>query len=459
MPRKPKNDSWPEIGTSGLKRSGGIIAEEFLPELRGPRAMRAYREMRDNSAVVGACLGAIEMLIRQVSWHVEPASQDAQDLKRAEFVETCLHDMSSTWAETLGEILTMLPYGFAYHEVVYKRRTGDQNDPSKRSRYSDGLVGWRKIPLRGQDTLLEWVIDEAGGIQAMRQQAAPDYRVREIPIGKALLFRAKSEKNNPEGRSILRNAWHSWYYAKKISEIEGIGIERDLAGLPIAYIPAECMLPDATAAQKATKAAVEEIVTNIRRDEQEGVVFPQQYDERGNPRYKLELLTTGGSRQFDTSKIVERYERRIAMTMLADFVLMGHENVGSFALSSDKTALFAVALGGWLDGIQDIFNAHAVPRLVAINGWPTDHCPKLLHGDIEAPNLAALGDYISKLKGAGMELFPNEALENHLLRVAELPRLTPQNSEVPTHRTRSAVSRSPMRLPVSSPTGGREAPT
>jgi hypothetical protein len=440
MPRKqPKNDSWPEIGTSGLKRSGGIISEEFLPELRGARAMRAFREMRDNSAVVGACLGAIEMLIRQVSWHVEPASQDAEDVKRAEYVETCLHDMSSTWPETLGEILTMLPYGFAFHEVVYKRRLGDQTDPSKRSRYSDGLVGWRKIPLRGQDTLLDWVIDEAGGIQAMRQQAAPDYRVREIPIGKALLFRAKSEKNNPEGRSILRNAWHSWYYAKKIAEIEGIGIERDLAGLPIAYIPAECMLPDATAAQKATKAAVEEIVTNIRRDEQEGVVFPQQYDERGNPRYKLELLTTGGSRQFSTSEIVERYERRIAQSLLADFVLMGHEAVGSYALSDSKTSLFSVALEGWVDSIEGVFNQHGIPKLVALNGWPTDRCPKLAHGDIQTPNLAALADYISKLQGAGVNLLPDDALEGYLRRVAGLPRRDALRlGTVPARGSRSA---------------------
>jgi hypothetical protein len=58
----------------------------------------------------------------------------------------------------------------------------------------------------------------------------------------------------------------------------------------------------------------------------------------------------------------------------------------------------------------------------AINGWATDRCPRLVHGDIEAPNLAALGDYISKLKGAGMELFPDNALENHLLRVAGLPK-------------------------------------
>jgi hypothetical protein len=48
------------------------------------------------------------------------------------------------------------------------------------------------------------VIDEGGGIRAMRQQAAPDYKVREIPIERALLVRAESEKSNPEGRSILR---------------------------------------------------------------------------------------------------------------------------------------------------------------------------------------------------------------------------------------------------------------
>jgi hypothetical protein len=432
---------WPEIGVTGLRRFGGHVHEEFLPELRGTRAMKAYREMRDNSAIVGACLSAIEMLIRQVSWSVEPASQQGEDLRRGEFLESCLSDMSFTWAETLGEILTMLPFGFAYHEIVYKRRLGEANDPSRRSKHTDGLVGWRKIPLRGQETLLSWGFDDAGGVQAMRQLAPPDYRLREIPISKALLFRAKSEKNNPEGRSILRNAWLSWYYVKRISEIEGIGIERDLAGLPIAYIPAECLLPDATLQQKATRIAVEEIVTNIRRDEQEGVVFPQQFDERGNPRYKLELLTTGGSRQFDTSKIIERYERRIAMTMLADFVLMGHENVGSFALSSDKTALFAVALGGWLDSIGDIFNQHAVPRLMLINGWPAERAPKLVHGDIEAPNLAALGDYISKLYSAGMQLFPDQGLENHLRRVAGLPRRTGKMS--PANLERGADGTTP----------------
>lgn len=425
--KKPPSPPLVELGTTGLKRSSGFIREEFLRELQGQRGMKAYREMRDNSAIVGACLGAIEMLIRQVSWCVEPYdSAITEDQKRADFVDTCRTDMSSTWQEVISENLTMLPYGFAYHELVYKERGGDVNDPTRRSKYSDGLVGWRKIPLRAQDSLAPvqpWIIDEAGGIQAMRQQAEPDFKLRTIPIEKALLFRPRTEKNNPEGRSVLRNAYFSWYFAKRIMEVEGIGIARDLAGLPVGWIPIECFDPDATPQARGVKEAMETIVQNVSRDEQEGVLLPLDYQPgTSNKRYDFTLLTTGGRRQFDTSVIIERYERRIAMTMLADFVLMGHEQVGSFALSSDKTALFAIALGGWLDAITEVYNTFAIPRLFALNGWPIDRCPRLKHGDIESPNLAALGDYISKLYGAGFQWGGDKELEAHLRRVASLPK-------------------------------------
>ena len=67
----------------------------------------------------------------------------------------------------------------------------------------------------------------------------PSYNLYTIPIDKALLFRTKSRKDNPEGRSILRNAYRSWYFKRRIQEVEGIGIERDLAGLPVMYAPAD----------------------------------------------------------------------------------------------------------------------------------------------------------------------------------------------------------------------------
>lgn len=418
---KPAAGSFIELGVSGLKRSGGLVREEFHKDLQGRKGMKIYREMRDNSAVVGACLGAIEMLIRQVPWHVEPFSQENEDLERAEFVDTCRRDLSSTWEDTISDMISMLEYGWSLHEIVYKVRNGDVNDPTGRSKYSDGRIGWKKLPIRAQDTLLDWDFDENGGTKAMRQQGPPDYKVRTIPIEKALLFRAKPAKNNPEGRSILRNAYLSWYFAKRIAITEGIGIERDLTGFPVAWIPAACMLADATDEQKATRAHFEAMVRDVKRDEQEGAVFPLEYDQQGHKIYDFTLLTSGGKRQFDTTAIIARYQYEIVMTMLQDVMLMGQPGTISYK-GKNMPQLFAISLTGWLGSMAAVFNDHGIPRLMRMNGWPTDRCPQLKHGAIEAEELGALGDYISKVFAAGFVWNQDEGVDDHLRRVARLPK-------------------------------------
>lgn len=160
----------------------------------------------------------------------------------------------------------------------------------------------------------------------------PDFGLLTIPMSKALLFRTKVRKDNPEGRSILRNAYRSWHFKRRIQEIEGIGIERDLAGLPVIYTPEDMDIwnsEDETISR--IRAELENMVRGVRRDEREGLVLPGGF--------KMELLSTGGSRQFDTNAIIDRYDTRIAMTVLADFIFLGHQQNGSWALSSDKTEL------------------------------------------------------------------------------------------------------------------------
>ena len=113
-----------EIGRIGQRRYGGTIYEEFLHELRGTRGIEVYREMSENDDVVGAILFAIEMLVRQCDWNVEPGGDTAKDKEAAEFVESCMHDMQDTWTDTISEILSFLTYGWSFHEIVYKRRMG-----------------------------------------------------------------------------------------------------------------------------------------------------------------------------------------------------------------------------------------------------------------------------------------------------------------------------------------------
>lgn len=404
-----------EIGASGLQYSAGIVDEEFLAQLKWPKSIDIYKEMSSNDPVIGAMLFAIEMLIRQVEWKVEPAEDSEQAREIAQFVESCFHDMEMSWEETISEIITFLHYGFSINEIVYKRRMGPRvTDKRFKSKFNDGRYGWRKLAPRAQDTITEFVFDDKGGLKEVVQQIPTSFKEVRLPRDKFLLFRANSRKDNPTSTSVLRTAYRPWYFKKKIEEFEAIGVERDLAGLPIAKIPAAYMSPYATSEQKAVYETVKKIVTSIRKNEQAGVVWPLEYTEDGKEMFKIELLSANSpAKLYNTEEIIQRYNANIAQTMLADFILLGQKSVGSFALSSDKTRMFAVAIGAWLGVIASVFNTHAIPQLLEINDIDPALTPKLVHGDIEARNPAEIADYFSKL-ALGSFINQDTNLENWL---------------------------------------------
>lgn len=424
------NDS-KEIGRVGQRRYGGIFYEEFLSELRGRKGAEVFTEMSNNDETIGAILFAIEMLVRQASWNVEPGGSTAKDREAAEFVKSCMDDMQQTWIDTISEILSFLTYGWSFHEIVYKRRMGRTKDNRTSSKYDDGLIGWMKLPIRSQETLYQWEYDDQDNLIGMTQMPPPDFGLITIPMNKAMLFRTRSRKDNPEGRSILRTAYRSWYFKRRIQEIEGIGIERDLAGLPVITTPEGMDIWDKDDENmNAIRAGLEAMVKNIRRDSTEGLVLPFGYT--------FELTSTGGSRQFDTNSIIARYDTKISQTVLADFIQLGHESVGSFALSSDKTNLFSMAICAFLDIICQTFNSQGIPALIDINGdhfaGVTDY-PRLTHGDIEDVDLATVATFIKDMTSIGV-IIPDESLEDYVRQLGKLPKRT--TDTVPMEARRAA---------------------
>lgn len=421
-----------EIGVAGLKINSGITWEEWLPDLRGPRGMKTYAEMRDNDDTVGAVLTAIKLLCRRVEWRVEADEKEDPDAEeRAEFLQSCMTDMSHSWEDFISQALTMLEFGWSFAEIVLKRRLGmDQRDPTKRSRFTDGLIGIRKLAPRAQETLERWEMQDDGGIAGWHQRPPTPQSglgLIFIPIERGLLFRCDTNKNNPEGRSILRNAYRAWWLKKNIENVEGIGIERELAGLPVVRIPAEYLDRSADPAKQAIRAQYEQIAKQLKFNEQGGLVLPSNtyVDSEGKlstvPLVSVELISAGGARAIDTDKVVRRYAQGIARTALADFIQLGQDGKGSFALSKDKTDLFLNACQTYMDAIAGVLNAHLVPRLWGYNGWANQSLACFRPGRVQPEDLAALGDYLQKLASAGATLFPDEEMERHLRAVAGLP--------------------------------------
>lgn len=417
LPTQKKVGYFEELGHTGLLQYGGWIQEEFLSELTGARWNRIVKEMTTNDPVVHAMFFIVELLTRAVTWEIKAGEEGQEGDKRADFIKSNLDDMSQSWKDLISEILSFLPWGFDYHEIVYKQRNGENpgtfTDLAGRevematSKYDDGLIGWRKMPTRSQDSVEHWVLDEHGGIQGLWQNTL--FSRNFIPIDKSLLFRTSISKNNPEGRSLCRRIYRPWFFKMRIENIEGIGIERDLAGLPKGKIPSDYLKPDANPNQKAIAEDMKRILMNIRNDDQAALLLPSDlYEGTSEPMFDVTLLSTAGSRVFDTNKIIQRYDIRILMILMVDFLLLGHEKVGSFALASSKTELFSIALGGFLDVIADTFNRHAIPKLLKLNGMPTEKAPELVHGDVETIDLKELADLVSKVSGTKITLSDDE---------------------------------------------------
>lgn len=366
----PETNWTKEIGVTGLSSWGGRITEDFLSEMRGANGYKRFNEMRLNSPIIGGMLSAVTLSIRGVKWSY--TSKLGEGDPRLTLIADSQSALAHSMNDFISEVLSMLWAGFSLFEIVYQRDKG-------------GRLLWKKFAPRGQDTVTQWNMDATGALNGFSQSAYPRYSTSFIPVEKLLHFRTVSERGNPEGRSLLRAAWIPYYFCKNIQQIEAIGIERDLAGLPEIDLPANASTDENDSSSDAYKAA--KMVRNIRNDEQAGIVLP--------PGWAFHLVSTGGSRQFDTDKIITRYESRMLMAALAQFMLLGQQSVGSLALSRDQTSFFTMSVNAVADIIAETMTQQAIKRLLELNGQDSADI-KMEHSPAGDTDLTALIEFLSK---------------------------------------------------------------
>ena len=420
-PRGRPRSSFGETGYSGLRQWAGDIAEEWLPQLRGRRGVLSYKTMLGTDATVSAVMTGAKMAVKQVSWFIEPGGSEPIDSEVAEFTENAIfEDLDQSWQEKLNEILTIMDYGWAWFEEVYKKR-------------DDGKIAWKKWGFRPQETLSSWEFDASNELVGMNQQVTvPASKSVLIPLTKSLHFTLNATKGNPEGVSLLRGAYMAWYNKHKLEIIELIGIERNLAGLPDIKIPAENFEKKNTAVLNKYV----DIAKKVHRNEDAYILTPSDpWPGSQVPMYSVGLvggqqLTTRGT-GLPTIQPIARYQAEIARCFLADFMLLPAGGPGSYALSSNKSSFFVMFIETLCDAICDIVNKQAIPRLIEANTFgEVTEMPKLVHGNVSRTDIADLGRLLSNLYKAGAEIFPNDQVLNEVLDNAGLPRVkTPEDVE------------------------------
>ena len=417
------------LGVAGDNtRTGQIRADEFIPELRGKNAIRKYREMRDNDSTIGAVMYAAEQVLRDVKLKVEPANDTEEAKREADFVESIFDDMDHSLDDHIAESLSSLSYGFAWFEVVYKRRVGPtKRSPKKNSKYTDGRLGVRKIACRAPWTVSRFdVEDKSGDVLGIYQDVGYGSGKHYIPATKSLYYRTTVLNGDPSGRSILRNAYSSYVYLNNLQSIEAIAVERELAGIPVARIPSEYLSSDASAAQSGFVGNLQQILRDVKFNEQGYIITPSDTypDKDGSPTnirlVDIELMSSNGNRNVDIDPIVRRYQHDIARSVLSEFLMLGGGNNGSYALSKSKTDLFLRALESYIQAIVDVLNKQLVERLWQLNGLNYDLMPCIKAGDVAPHDLREIAAFLRNLNGADINVSDHPEVIQDLMDIAEL---------------------------------------
>lgn len=436
------NKAATEIGSNNPHGWGTTISygyndrQMFIPSLQGRPLLVEMEKMWLQDETVGAMAFCIQTTMGQANWqHIpcidgrEDTSDNEDALWAARFCDSLLEDMDGhTMADHIEEAISMIPLGFAPCEIVTKQRTGGDA-----SRFKDAYWGIKKLPLRDQFSIYQWVYEGEDPV-AFRQMGVKGNGT--VPLWKTLHYKASNYLNNPNGRLYLMNVHRAYSLKKKMQDSEAIGIERDLCGLPTFRLPEEIMdlanevdsdgKPTIAAlnAQQKVQNAIK-AVSDMRFNKSGGLIMPSDtFADDGNgdrtAKWDFKLITTAGQRSIDVRTAIRDYDRAIARSLMMQFLHLGDRSTGSFALSSDQSDIGVRALMSFANRIAGEWNMKLIRLIWAINRFDPKYMPKLRASELNKDGIAQVGKFLADVGRAGELWDTDETAREDLLRMGNI---------------------------------------
>ena len=389
------------IGSKGLTRHMGKINEEYLGALKSwSKECKMYLEMRDD-ATIGTLLDAIKLPLLSADFGVVPGGDKPGDEKAADFLWDNLNKMhKQSWRSHVEDALSALDFGWSISEVTLEKR-------------KDGKLWLKNIDPRGQETLYQWEYEDD---ELVGFTQSDNSGLITIPIDKCVHIAYRGRKGNPQGKSLLRSLYRPFRFLKDLENLEGIGIERDIGGMPVATLPEGVLLtPDDI-------DKLDDTLESLRNDECAYVRLP----------YGVELEPYGSSsKAYDIGSVIERKKKEILMRFFAQFLELGMSDVGTQALVEGSQDFFSVGIRSVQQYLLESWNYQLVPLLFKYNHIAgMSELPTITWNDPGNPNIKQFVDAYAA--GANCQLItPIREDEERVRAMMDLPDLPEGEGEGP----------------------------
>jgi len=408
-----------EIGATGTKNYQGYYDEEYLQKIRDLDGIDLYDEMRRSDGQVKMLLSVIKNPILSASWGVESVDDSEEESEIAAFAEHILFNdigypdgtKSKTFRGFLKEALTMVEFGHSVFEIVHKVVL----DHPRFGNYT----GLADLSWRSPKTIYEWHVSRNGSLSHIRQMTATSPHVDvNIPAKFLLVLTNDLEGSNFQGISALRPIYGNHYRKTYYRKFQAMGIERCALGVPVGTIDDQLRNTSNFAEQfKSFKNMLKRYASN-----QDNYMVL----EKGFSVSELKL-------SHDPEKVQMAIDgENIEMTkaFLANFMELGLNGSGSFALGTDLSDLFLSNLQGLADEIAECLNRKVLKNLIRAKYGEREHYPKIIVTAINDKAGKEFAEIIKLLIDAGA-IKNSDRLENHIHKIYKLPDIVREQEASP----------------------------
>lgn len=387
------------FGTSETFGVGYLGEADYNADLQGNKLYDEIDRMRKSDSIIKGAMQAIKLPILSAHWSFEPGEDTPEGKEIADWLTDQINNMNWSLKTVIRHILLYLDYGAMPFEVVFKI----EDDKT----FNRPMAHLRKLAPRMPRTIIEWRLDETGGLAGIVQGA--DYfdtaKNVPIPIENLLLFVNDLEGSNYKGISVLRAARKDYYFKDRFLRLGGIIMEKRGAGIDVGK------LRNGTPAKKSE---AERVLMSVRTHERAFVLENEDFD------YRVE--GAGAGTVLDPLPWVNYCDLSMLRGLLAEFIALGGTDAGSWALSKDKTSFFLLSLNAIAGDICEIFNRHLVKKWVDMNFSGVTAYPELRYSKLDRRDAAVV---ISALQAlipiGGIEIDPQ--LKEELRELLDLPQL------------------------------------
>jgi hypothetical protein len=303
-----------------------------------------YRRMLDNDGTVEAVYNLMTLPIMASGYHFEVDGKAEKLTKGAKELQLVQDNfslpphqggMSLPFELLIGDMLRGIAEGFRLYEKVWT--------------LSNGKIVYKKLAPRDASTV-HLQRDENGGFAGAFQRAwnGTEYVEIEIPIDRCFLFTYAKWRSFLYGRSAFKSAYYHYDRKHKLYYLQQLGAQT--AAVP----PRKLGVPDSIMNNADKLAEAEAAADNF--GVMQRITLPEGFT--------LDEYKTSPK---GLTEDINHHDALIARSLMAQFIVLGQQGKGSFALSKDQTDLFTQALQGTMRQIEHHINAFLIPDLIDFN--------------------------------------------------------------------------------------------